>query len=362
MKQYIWGRRLAFLFLLISLTLLAGCGGQLPAVSWFGIAVSDEAAYLSANEQVIAINLESGAELWAFPAEPERTTGPFYATPLVVDEQVVVGGFGDGKLYALAGETGEQEWVVETKGSIVGGAALADGGFAIGNGQGEVYLVDRETREKQLLLKADEHIWSEPLIDQAQGHAYVAVMDHRLYALDLENGERLWEFKAGGALPGAPALDEGVLYFGGLNSVFYAVDAQTAKELWRFETEGWVWGSPLVHEDTVYFGDMSGRMYALDKSSGNERWAPFKTEGGVRVSPLLREGVLYFGTQAKKFYAIRAEDGVQQWSVSLDGSVYSQPVIYGDYLLVSPHNAKTKLLALDPDSGAERWTYPRQEE
>ena len=60
--------------------------------------------------------------------------------------------------------------------------------------------------------------------------------------------------------------------------------------------------------------------------------------------------------------AIRAEDGVQQWSVSLDGSVYSQPVIYGDYLLVSPHNAKTKLLALDPDSGAERWTYPRQEE
>ena len=90
MKQYIWGRRLAFLFLLISLTLLAGCGGQLPAVSWFGIAVSDEAAYLSANEQVIAVNLESGAELWAFPVEPERTTGPFYATPLVADDQVKV--------------------------------------------------------------------------------------------------------------------------------------------------------------------------------------------------------------------------------------------------------------------------------
>jgi outer membrane protein assembly factor BamB len=187
-------------------------------------------------------------------------------------------------------------------------------------------------------------------------------MDHHLYALDLENGEVLWDFKAGGALPGRPALSDGVLYFGGLNSVFYAVDAQTAQELWRFETEGWVWGGPLVHDDTVYFGDMSGRMYALDKSSGEERWAAFEAEGGVRVSPLLREGLLYFGTREKKFYAIRAEDGAQEWSISLDGSVYSQPVIYQDYLLVSPHNTKTKLLALDPDSGAERWIYPRQEE
>jgi len=44
------------------------------------------------------------------------------------------------------------------------------------------------------------------------------------------------------------------------------------------------------------------------------------------------------------------------------GSILSQPVLHQGYLLISPHNAKVQLIALDPESGAERWSYPPQEE
>jgi hypothetical protein len=46
----------------------------------------------------------------------------------------------------------------------------------------------------------------------------------------------------------------------------------------------------------------------------------------------------------------------------VDGSIYSQPVVRANYLLLSPHNAKVKIMALDPESGAERWSFPQREE
>lgn len=357
-------RGLPFLFSLIAwgtLTLLTSCGGGLPAISWFGIAASDDTVYLAANEQVFALDVESGDELWAFPHQSDREIGPFYATPLVGKEAVVVGGFGDGKLYALSQSGGAQDWAVETDASIVEGAVSTNGKVVVGNNNGQVYLIDTETQQEQILLQAKKPIWAVPLVDEVNGRIYIAAMDHRLYAVDLESGEQLWSFKAGGALVGTPALDDGVLYLGALDSNLYAIDAETGQKLWRFKADGWVWGGPLVDEGTVYFGDMSGQFYALDVVSQEERWT-FEAEGGVRVTPLLVDGVLYFGTRKGKVYAVRAANGTQEWMMPQPGAIHSQPVISGGYLLVVPHNAKVKLVALDLEGGAERWSYPQREE
>jgi outer membrane protein assembly factor BamB len=362
LKQQIQRRRPALLLFVFALILLTGCGGRLPAASWFGVAADDEVVYLAANEQVFALNLESGAELWSFPAEPDTETGPFFATPLLANETLVVGGFGDdGTLFAISPDRGMQTWTVKTEGKIVDGPVSVQGGIVVGNGEGEVYLVDQETLEKRLLLKANEPIWATPLVNEANTRVYVASMDHHLYAADLERGETLWAFEAGGAFAGTPALSDGVLYVGALNSTFYAIDAETGAELWHIETEGWVWGGPLVRGDSVYFGDMAGMLYALDTADGSERWT-FEVEEGIRATPVLVDDVLYFGTRGGEVYAVGAADGTQEWMQSLEGSVYSQPLIRGDYLLVSPHNAKVQLVALAPESGAERWTYPPREE
>jgi outer membrane protein assembly factor BamB len=360
-----WERRFVSPFFLVAasiLILLTGCGRGVPAVSWFGIAASDDAVYLAANEQVVALNLESGAELWAFPPEPDTKIGPFYATPLLTNDALIVGGFGDGKLYAVSYDGGAQEWAVETGAAVVEGAVSADVGLVVGNSAGSIYRVEAETQEKQLLLETDEPIWALPLVDEDSERIYVASMDHHLYAINLADGEQLWTFEAGGALAGTPALGEDVIYFGALNSTFYALDAETGAELWRFQADGWVWGGPLVHDGNVYFGDMAGKLYALDAEDGSERWPAFEVEGGVRVTPVAVGDLLYFGTRGSKVYAVRAENGTQEWAQSVEGAIYSQPVVRGEFLLVAPHNAKTKVVALNTESGAVRWSYPRQEE
>jgi outer membrane protein assembly factor BamB len=242
LKQKKWGRRLVLFFFPGVLIFLVSCTGGLPAASWFGVSAGDDVAYLAANEQLFALNLESGAELWAFPAAPNREVGPFFSTPLVTADSVVVGGFGDGKLYAVARNGGSQDWSVETDAAIVDGPVTIDGEIVVGNNDGVVYRVDWETQSKELLLQADSAIWATPLVDRAAGRLYIASMDHHLYALDLTTGEQVWVFEAGGALVGTPAISDGKLYFGDLSSTFYVIDAGTAGELWRVDTQGWVWG------------------------------------------------------------------------------------------------------------------------
>src|SRR3990172_5896337 len=107
------GRRLILLFSLSALILLSSCGGGLPAASWFGVAAAEGTVFLAAHEKVFALNLESGAELWAFPPQPDQKIGPFYAPPLLTNQVIIVGGFGDGKLYAISRDRGLHEWVVE---------------------------------------------------------------------------------------------------------------------------------------------------------------------------------------------------------------------------------------------------------
>lgn len=364
MKRRVRGRRLALLFSLAFLILLTGCGGGLPAASWFGVTAAEDVVYLAANQQVFAIDLEDGDVLWSFPSEPDSEIGPFYATPLLKNDLVVVGGFGDGKLYGLSRDSGDAEWVIETGAPIVGGAVAIDGGIMVANNKGEVYLVDDGTQALRLLLEADAAIWAKPLVDEANNRVYVASMDHHLYALDLEREELLWAFDADGALVGTPALRDGVMFVGALTNTFFAIDVETGDELKRFETEGWVWGGPLVSDDTVFFGDMDGVVYALDAAGLSEPEKIFKAEQGVRVTPVLADGTLYFGARGGQVYALGVEDSQQQWPpISVGGSIYSQPVVRDDTLLVSPHNAKVQLVALSREkSGAERWTYPPREE
>lgn len=362
MRRQLWGRRLVLLFFFAVLTLLAGCSGGTQVASWFGVAASDDVVYLAADEDVVALDLESGAELWSYPVEPDRQLfGPFYATPLVTGDLVNVGGYSDGEISALSRDSGVLDWAVDTGDGILNGAASVDGALVVGNDAGAVYLIDQETQEKRLILQTDEAVWATPSVDEANDRVFVSSKDHHLYAVTLSTGEELWAFDAGGALVGTPALRDGVVYVGTLTSKLYAVDAETGAELWRFDTEGWIWGGPLIVDDTIYFGDLDGNVYALDATGGSQRWV-LKADDGVRSTPAFSDGILYFGTRKGSVYSVSAEDGSQGWVQTVPGGIYTQPVISGGTLVVSPHAAKVQLTALDAESGAIRWSYPPLEE
>ena len=103
--------------------------------------------------------------------------------------------------------------------------------------------------------------------------------DGFMLALDAENGDELWRFRAG-PVESSPLLHEGTLYFGTFDRRLYALNARTGEVRWSFETDDRVKGAPAFWRGTVFTGSYDGRVYALDAESGELRWSS-ESQGGL---------------------------------------------------------------------------------
>jgi len=140
---------------------------------------------------------------------------------------------------------------------------------------------------------------------------------------------------APGAAPSAApasAVDDWVTFAhdqarSGLESAPTGIDRTTVAALarrWTVSLHEPVWASPIVTGGFVYVASDAGNVYALDAATGAQRW---KTHVGpsVRMTPALYDGLLFVGV-----YGVEGPDGT------------------------APTGAA--FVALDPASGAVRWT------
>ena len=130
----------------------------------------------------------------------------------------------------------------------------------------------------------------------------------------------------------SPVVVDGTVYVPGSGDPGYvhAVDAETGESEWRFEPDGYASSAPAVVDGTVYFGTWGRKFYALDAATGDPDW---ETTVGHRFgssSPVVSDGVVYVGTVG-------------------DGPL----VVSGDDEQFEP----CAVLALDADTGEERWRY-----
>jgi len=144
-----WG--LTALLLLVA-GVLAGCSGGTQATNWTSLTVGDNVVYVADLEQVRALDTESGAVVWSFPAEANlREYGPFYNvtragdTLLVTSQERIGGGFIPqmGGVLRAIGSDGRLSWEFKgATGEYVAPGVAGDCVFVIGNGDGNVYDID----------------------------------------------------------------------------------------------------------------------------------------------------------------------------------------------------------------------------
>jgi outer membrane protein assembly factor BamB len=69
----------------------------------------------------------------------------------------------------------------------------------------------------------------------AGGKVFVAVPDeHRIVALDAEEGATRWSFMAGGRIDTPPTIDQGLCLFGSHDGWIYCLEAASGRLVWRF--------------------------------------------------------------------------------------------------------------------------------
>lgn len=153
----------------------------------------------------------------------------------------------------------------------------------------------------------------------AEKAIYVSDVDGRIFAVDKENGKRLWQTKLK-----KTALSAGVGYAG--NKVFVgtydgeliALDAANGEKLWQAETSSEILAVPAANNEVVVAQTIDGRLFGFNATSGETRWrydhvVPSLTVRG-EASPLMTRTQLVAAFGNGQVVALNPEDGGLQWS------------------------------------------------
>ncbi|MEU7860493.1 PQQ-binding-like beta-propeller repeat protein [Nonomuraea sp. NPDC049141] len=171
--------------------------------------------------------------------------------------------------------------------------------------------------------------------------------------------ERGWSFPTDAAVRTKQVVTGGVVYATSGDGTVSALDAATGAVRWRYRTDGSVEDDHVVAHGTVYAAGSTGRLVALDTGTGRPRWDRKITAFGDLV---VAAGRLYLWTRhpawssKAELVALDPASGKQLWSFEPAGDVLTpEPVLAGDVVLTgSDHGV---MYALAPTTGTEKRRY-----
>lgn len=276
--------------------------------------------------------------------------------PLAAEDILYTGG-GDGSLYALNIQTGEEIWAANGFGQMEHTGAIAGDVIVAGGYSKLVQALDRHNGETVWTFNSSYVVQGSPLI--VENRVFIAT-DHVTYALDLQTGELIWDSVTGDkdAFMGAPAYNDNVIYTTGGKRLL-ALDSETGNELWRVERE-LQFTAPAIGNGFVYVGNFDHFLRAYDQETGEERWS-FEGTGLFWSAPAIAGETVYAGND-DQIYALAAQTGEMLWSHKTDSKAVSEPVIVDGVIYVSDSSHELpsgprRLYALDPSTGSELWVF-----
>lgn len=197
----------------------------------------------------------------------------------------------------------------------------------------------------------------------ADGLVFAAGVDGTIYGIEAATGTERWRYSLGDPLQrwmfSAPVVLDGVVY-AGVGPSFAALEAATGKELWHSKALGtdWISGlcSPAADADRVYVPvNWSKGLSALDRKTGALLWNANKGFRTSHATPVLAGGTLYYPADGN-LHALDPATGAERWSFQLPGGwTISTPAVAGGMVLTG--GGEGKLYALDAATGREIWRF-----
>ncbi len=115
----------------------------------------------------------------------------------------------------------------------------------------------------------------------------------------------VWSFRPNASgLVGEPAAAAGRVYVSGSMGALYALDVETGLPVWEFRAESALEHSPSVRDRVVYVVDSGGRLYAVDAETGESQWE-FDIGDQITTSPVVAGGALYIVSEDGGLLAMR---------------------------------------------------------
>ncbi len=203
--------------------------------------------------------------IWQFTGNGAPLTAPVVAAGLVVF------GSGDHNVYALDAKTGAVKWTGTTGYGFTANPAVQNGVVVIGDQGGNIDGFD---------LKTGKSLWSfaAGTIDVAAviagDTAYLVSEDHAVYALNIANGDLVWQYGMDDYAQFAPILAGNRLIAANRAGQLLALDAKTGKLDWQANLQGTPFSQPQFWpaENAIVLKIGDHAVGAFDATTGKALW------------------------------------------------------------------------------------------
>jgi outer membrane protein assembly factor BamB len=215
---------------------------------------------------------------------------------------------------------------------------------------------DADTGKERWRFKSAP-IESSPLLHGKR--LFVGTWDHNVYAINAENGRKIWSFQADNQVNTSAAYWKGRIFIASDGGTLYALSAKSGKLLWSkqsnssFGSREFWYATPTVAYGRVYIGNTDGTMYVYGAKSGNLLWA--RSLGSyIYGAAAVYKRKVFVGTYDGKFFALDAATGDTVWEIAANGAVHSAPTVMDGlvyYAVCSTcGSAAQRTVARGPDS------------
>ncbi|MFP5357589.1 MAG: outer membrane protein assembly factor BamB [Gammaproteobacteria bacterium] len=139
----------------------------------------------------------------------------------------------------------------------------------------------------------------------------------RVWALNPQNGRRIWRVDTGARIISGPTVSGSTLLLGTLDGEVIALQRADGAELWRAQVSSEVMAAPVSDGSLVVVRTVDGRTHGLSITRGEMQWVfdrsvPNLTLRGLS-SPLLHGGGIFVGMDNGRVAVLRPEDGQPIW-------------------------------------------------
>jgi len=309
-------------------------------------AVSDGIAYIKLYDTLYALDSQTGRLIWSKPTLSSDHSSPAVAYDMVFDS---TGNYPDCPgcgVVAYDAKTGDEKWRMN----------LLLGARGPNVYKNVVYFGSDDHYVRAVNAYTGDLLWTSPYLNDgvtavpavANGKVFVGTWTNKLYALDVNTGTKVWEFRPdiGGVMFSSPSVINSTIYMGtGLDRLLAIenIDTETPTIKWISQlTEDTIGSSAAVAYGTVYFISDAGTVYALNSDTGSLIWS-YRTNPSTRPShssPAVSNGVVYIGSQDKYIYAFDAFTGAVLWKYETGGVIDSSPAIADGMVFVGSNDAK----------------------
>lgn len=301
-------------------------------------AIADGVAYVGCGRDVKALEATTGESRWS------RTVGRAnrFSPALGADHVFATVRGEQPGLYAFSKEDGTTEWSQSYQ--VVSAPVYTDGTvFVRTRGSGKrLRALNATDGTKQWHhspdCSASDAVWSPPSV-RGETVLYLTACAKRdrttLFILDRATGAEQWRLEID-AIAGrsAPAVADGVAYFGDNDGRLHAVDLDARTDTWTVPLEGELWTTPTVGPDTVYVGSVTGMLAAVDIASGEVDW---NRDVGLTYETTAFDGeTLYVG--GVNLSGVDPETGDFRWRINTSDTFSSQfasPAVVGNAVVAT---------------------------